>query len=61
MADDILHHHDGVIDQDSDGKDQSKERDSIQRVPVEIEDHQRQSQSHRNGQRHNPGFSQPEC
>ena len=36
MPHDVFHHHDGVIDQDADGKDQRKEGDAIQRVAIQI-------------------------
>jgi hypothetical protein len=50
MPDDIFHHYDGIIDQDPYGENKGKERDSIERVAVDIED--RQGQIHRNGERH---------
>ena len=52
VAHDVLHHHDGVVHQDADGKNQREQRDAVQRVAVKIENRQRQGQSHRNGDEH---------
>ena len=38
MADNIFHHHDRVVDQNTDGKDQRKKRDAVKRVAEEIKD-----------------------
>ena len=56
MADHILHHHNGVVHQDTDGKNQRKKRDSVQRVSIQIKHRQGQGQGHRNGQGHNARF-----
>ena len=52
MADDILHHDDGVVHEDADRKDQREERDAVEGVAVEIEDQQRQAERHRDRQHH---------
>ena len=54
MANDVLHNHDGVVDQDADRKDQRKQRDTIERVADQIEDGQGQCQRHGNGHGHDP-------
>ena len=53
----IFHHHDGVIDEDADGKNQREQRDAVQRVAVKIEHEQRQRQSRRNGNGHDDRFA----
>ena len=58
MADDILHHHDGVVHQDADGEDERKEGDAVQGVAVEIEDRQGEGQGDRDGDAHDPRFPQ---
>ena len=64
VPDDVLDHHDGVIDQNTDAEDQREKGDSIEREPVQVEDQQRQGQRRRDGHRHDPGFppsqSQPD-
>ena len=40
VADDVLHHHNGVVYQNADGEDQSKQGDPVERVSIEIKDGQ---------------------
>ena len=54
VADDVLHHHDGVVDQDADGEDEGEEGDAVEGVAVEVEDEQGQGQGDRDGQGHHP-------
>ncbi len=60
MADDVFHHHDGVVHQDADGEDQREERDAVERVAVEIEDQQRQRQRAGNGDANDHRFAPAE-
>src|ERR1019366_655754 len=60
MPHDILHHHDRVIHQDADREDQREQRDAVQRVTVEIEDRQGKRQGHRNGDKYDERFAQPQ-
>ena len=45
----IFHHHDGVIHQDTDGKNQREKGDAIEGIAVQVKHRQRQGQGHRNG------------
>ena len=56
MAGDILDHHDGVIDQDTDGKDQREQGDAIEGIAVKIKDQEGQPQGCGHGQHGNDGF-----
>jgi hypothetical protein len=60
MAHDIFHHHDGVVHQDADGKDQGEQGDAIQSVAVEVEDGEGQRQGDGNGDEHDERFAQPQ-
>ena len=42
MAGDVLHHHDGVVDQDADGEDQREQADAVDRVAHDPRGEQRQ-------------------
>ena len=57
MAHDVFHHHDGVVHQNADGKDQREQRHPVQRVAEEVEDEQRERQGHRNRDQHHAGFA----
>ena len=54
MTNDVLHHHDGVVDEDADRKDQRKQCDPIEGVSDQIEDGQSQRQRDGNGNGHDP-------
>ena len=60
VTDDVLHHHDGVIHQDADGKDEGEQRDAVQGVAVEIENRQREGQGDGDGDEDDEGFAKPE-
>ena len=49
MADDVFHHHDGVIDEDADGEDEREERDAIEGEAEKIKNEQRERERGRNG------------
>ena len=51
MTVDVFHHHDGVVHEDADGKDQSEEGDPVQGVP---EEHAKK-EGHGQGDRHSHG------
>ena len=51
MPDDVLDHHDRVVDQDADREDQREERDPVERVAEQVEDQERQRQGRGNGDR----------
>ena len=53
---DVLHHHDGIVDQDADGEYEGKEGDPVQGVAVEIGDEDGEGQGHRNGDTHHDRF-----
>jgi hypothetical protein len=38
MADDVLDHHDGVVNQDANGEDQRETGHPVQRVAIQVED-----------------------
>jgi hypothetical protein len=52
MADDVLHHHDRIVHQDADGEDEREERDPVEGVAEEMEDHQGQRERGGDGDRH---------
>ncbi len=52
MAVDVLHHHDGIVDQNPDRKHQRKQADPIERVAKEIRGRQGQSEGHGDDDRH---------
>ena len=60
VADDIFYHHNGVINQDADGKDQRKQGDSIQGVAIEIKNQQRQGQGRGDRQQDHQCFAKTE-
>ena len=60
MADDVLHHHDGVIHQDADGEDQGEQGNTVQGVAVEIENRQREGQGDGDGDENDEGLAKPE-
>ena len=60
VPDNIFDDDDGVIDENPDGEDQGKQSDPVECVAVQKEDDQGQSQSHRNGYRHDAGFPEAE-
>ena len=57
VARNVLHHHDGVVHQDSDGKDQREQRDAVEGVSVEVEDGERQGERHGNREEHDQRFA----
>ena len=57
VADDVLDHHDGVVHQNADGKNQREERDAVQREAVQIKHQQRQRERGRNGDGHDERFT----
>ena len=53
VALDILHHDDGVIDDDADGEHQAKQRQDVEREPEDRHREKRADQRHRNGDNRN--------
>ena len=53
MAHHILDDHDCVIHEYANRKNERKQRDAVKRVPVEIENNQRERQRYRHGQQDN--------
>ncbi len=49
VAVDVLHHHDGIVNEDADGEDQGKEGDPVQGIADQVEDQHRQGKGHRDG------------
>ncbi len=60
MAHDVFHHHDGVVHQDADGKNQGKKGDAVEGIAVQIKDSHSQGQSDRDGEGHYAGFPVPQ-
>ena len=60
MADDIFHHHDRVIDQDADGKDEREKRDAIEGETEKIKNQQGKRERGRNGERDDSRFAPAE-
>ena len=49
VALDILHHHDGVVDDDADGEHKAEQRQIVQRNPERVEESEGADQRHRDG------------
>jgi hypothetical protein len=46
---DVLHHHDGIVDEDANREDEREQRDTVECVAVQVEDEERQREGHGNG------------
>ena len=55
----ILDHDDGVVHEDADGEDQSKERDAVDGITQEVKHRHGERQRNRNGQKHNTRLAPP--
>ncbi len=60
MADNIFNDDNRVIHEDADREDESKERDPVERVSVEVENEEREAQRHGNSQKNDQGFAPTE-
>ena len=60
MPDHVLHDDNGVVHQNTDGKNQGKKGDAVEGITIEIKNGQGQGQGHRNGQGHHPGLATAE-
>jgi hypothetical protein len=60
VADDVLHDHDRVVDEDADREDQREKRDAVERVTVEVENKERQPEGHGDRQEHDERFAPAE-
>ena len=57
MPVDVLHHHDGVVNENTDGEDKREEADPVQRVAEEVGGREGQRQGHRDHNRHHGGLT----
>ena len=52
VSHDVLDDDDGVVHENADGEDQRKERDAVQRIAIEVENEQRESERDGDGEKH---------
>ena len=50
MAEDVLQHHDGVVDDDADGERQGEQGEGVEREAEEVDDRHRAEERHRDGE-----------